>query len=930
MFNRESIKYLVMSFVIAFFLCPSCLEAQVKDWRPALAVGKVTKAPIIDGELDDKCWSECIEISPFMLKQARVTPYEPTLAYACRDSKKLYVAFKCYENNLNPDYGLTHKVIARSKVRDDKNLWKDDCVELFIRPNAASKNYFHLIVNTINNVYDSSLLQGAKWNSNAKIKVSKNKKFWVVEMAVPLSSFGKNAITNGTEWLVNFCREQKSFSEDSCWSPTFGSFLNVKHLGRMIFRENIVKIIFPKTFEKLTPGENILDMSAKMRRNGMVNVTTNIVFDNGNHFSKSKKYKLKANKTAQINHKFLLDTAQLNNPQNTSFKFNYQLADCADGKLLYQSAGFIQSTEKYSPLKTDVFLYNKRKDLYLARDSAHIIRLDIQRAKDISDSKIKNLELQVKLPAFIEIVNPLDGKRDYRSNPPLSFSKKKITIRSVPYNLYKMKFSADILYEMGRKSKEANQFLLMLHILKKTTNDKNYDMYFQSSAQINGEIGWEPERKIKIKMMKAAIGKKPKRVVILEWSTGMTRQLHWLTEKEKSLMFYNWKTAGFNVKALHEFGLVLYPAHERAQIRKYGIKIMRGMPTNSQNIFDRKYINMFLGADKYLKRNPQYKAINHEKKSQVKIICSTHVANSGSKYQKEFATWVGKLAKEYECLMFDHEVPVFKHYSCCFCNRCLQEFAKQYKIKGKIKRWHLLTRYKDKWVDFKCRQNAKIMGLIKKYAHQANPKCKLFMYCGYEKPLFHSHAGVNFKYCNNSVDVVTCGYGRPLDRISLTKKLIAPTQLVGGELIWWRHGGSYDLDKIRPRLFRRITDSLGGMFLFYTSYVDGRFWNAVGDISRLVSEYEKFFIKGKYGAGLVKVLSGGSVADVTVLKNSANERLIFVFNNTDKTKKFVLLNKRLPAKASCFEYYTKKEISSPSKINVVVPPQDVKVIVIKK
>lgn len=570
-------------------------SADVTEKSPFIAIGKAATAPVIDGRLNDKCWSECIEISPFMLKHARMNPYEMTHAYACWDFKKIYIAFKCYENNLNPDYGLTHKVIARSKIRDDKSLWKDDCVELFIRPNVTSRNYFHIIVNTINNIYDSSLLQGVKWDSNAEVKVSKNKKFWVVEMSLPFSSFGKNTISEGTEWLVNFCREQKSFAEDSCWSPTFGSFLNVEHLGRMVFRENSTKIILPKTFEKLTPGENTLNLSARARRNGAVNVTTNIVFTNGKRFSKSKKYQLKADKTVQIKHKFSLDNAQLNSPQNTSFKFNYQLADCADGKLLYQSAGFIQSTEKYSPLKTDVFLYNKQKDLYLARDSAHIVRMDIRRAKNLSGSEINNLELQMKLPSFIEIVNPLKGKRDHRSNPPLSFSKEKIKINSIPYNLYKMKFSTDILCEIGRKSKESNQILLMLHTLKKAAKDKNYSIYFQASAQIDGKVGREPERRINIRVMKAAIGKKPEKIVILEWSTGMTRQLHWLTEKEKSLMFYNWKTAGFNVKALHEFGLVLYPAGERAQIRKYGIKIMRGLPTNSQNIFDRKYINMFWG-----------------------------------------------------------------------------------------------------------------------------------------------------------------------------------------------------------------------------------------------------------------------------------------------------------------------------------------------
>ena len=930
MFKKENIKLLGLVLVIGFLLYPFGGEAQVKDWRPLLTVGKTTKPPVIDGKLDEKCWKECIEVAPFILKNARMSPYEPTYAYMCRDAENLYVAFKCYENNLNPDYGLTHKIIARSKVRDDKGIWKDDCVELFIKPDVSSKNYFHIIVNTINNVYDSSFSQGTKWDSHAKIKVAKNKKFWSVEMAIPVSSLKVGKVRDGENWLVNFCREQKSFAEDSCWSPTFGSFLNIKNLGRMIFRDRAVRIALPKTFEKLNPGDNSLDFSVEPDADLSVDVKTNIVFPNGKHFGNEKKYQLKGGKINEVRHKFILDRAQVDNPRNTHLKFNYQVVNRADGKLLYQSAGFIQSTEKYTPLKTNVFLYEKPKKLFLPQDSAHVLRFDIQHAKNLKAAKIKDIEMTIKLPAFIEIVNPLDGKRDYRSNPPLSFRNKKIKLKSVFYNLYKMRFSSGILYEMGRKSKEANQFLLMFHIKKDLAGNKNYKMSFRASAKINGKLALEPEREIKIEMMKAAGGKKPKRIIILEWSTGMTRPLHWFTEKEKSLMFYNWKTAGFNVKALHEFGLVLYPPRERAQIRKHGIKIMRGVPTNSQNIFDRKYINMFLGADKYLKRNPQYKAVNNERKSQSKIICSTHVANPQSEYQKEFAEWVGKLAREYECLMFDHEVPVFKHYSCCFCPRCLKEFSRQYNIKGKIKRWHLLTRYKDKWVDFKCRQNAQIMKLIRKYAHQANPKCKLFMYCGYEKPLFHSHAGVNFKYCNDSVDVVTCGYGRPVDRINLTKKLIAPTPLVGGECIWWRHGANYDLSKVRPRLFRRITDSLGGMFLFYTTYVDGRFWNAVGDISRLVSEYESFFINGKYGTDLVKVLSGGSIKDINVLKNSTNERLIFVFNDTGKTKKFTLLNKQLPAGAKCFDYYAGRKIINFTKINVIVPPQDVKVIIIKK
>jgi hypothetical protein len=80
----------------------------------------------------------------------------------------------------------------------------------------------------------------------------------------------------------------------------------------------------------------------------------------------------------------------------------------------------------------------------------------------------------------------------------------------------------------------------------------------------------------------------------------------------------------------------------------------------------------------------------------------------------------------------------------------------------------------------------------------------------------------------------------------------------------------------------------------------------------------------------VQVAAGGTAEDIAVLKNSANERLIFVFNATDNKRSFELKNKLLPVNSTCFDYYTGEQFNNPDNLQVTVPPQDVKVIIIKK
>ncbi|MCK4308252.1 hypothetical protein KAW50_08515, partial [candidate division WOR-3 bacterium] len=104
---------------------------------------KVKVSPKIDGKLNDLCWEKADKATDFILTSGS-SAKKQTTTYLAYDDKNLYIAFECQEPDITK---LTKKV----KVRDSGVLWKDDCIEIFLRP---EDDYFHFILNTLNTQFD--------------------------------------------------------------------------------------------------------------------------------------------------------------------------------------------------------------------------------------------------------------------------------------------------------------------------------------------------------------------------------------------------------------------------------------------------------------------------------------------------------------------------------------------------------------------------------------------------------------------------------------------------------------------------------------------------------------------------------------------------------------------------------------------------------
>ena len=205
----------------------------------SLNVGRCKKTPLIDGILNDPCWRE--EAREINLRDDRTgkKPKVETKVCITYDEENLYLAFSCWEPEME-------KIVSSVKKKDDIDLYKDDCVEIFIRRQSQTNSYYHLGINSLGTLCDAireyqMMSENTSWDSGAQVATSKGKQFWTVELSIPFSSLG-GKVRQGETWRVNFNRERYAEKELSSWSPTGGYFQRPQRFGTVCFGTEVAQV----------------------------------------------------------------------------------------------------------------------------------------------------------------------------------------------------------------------------------------------------------------------------------------------------------------------------------------------------------------------------------------------------------------------------------------------------------------------------------------------------------------------------------------------------------------------------------------------------------------------------------------------------------------------------------------------------------------
>lgn len=185
----------------------------------SITATKVSKAPVIDGKLDDEAWLIASQMGSKVVVDlndpATAIAVYPRVAYMAYDDTNLYLSYVIF----SPD--------ANKLETSGFAVTQNDEVEINVQP---AEKWYKVSVDAGGQV----LVRDGAFDG-VKVAMSKEGIRWVVEISIPF--VGLNAIPKaGDTWRVGlYGRQVAAGSFWITWNPTYGSFNNPDRYGYLVF-----------------------------------------------------------------------------------------------------------------------------------------------------------------------------------------------------------------------------------------------------------------------------------------------------------------------------------------------------------------------------------------------------------------------------------------------------------------------------------------------------------------------------------------------------------------------------------------------------------------------------------------------------------------------------------------------------------------------
>jgi len=208
---------------------PGQADAPAVETPRQMPVAKATAPPVVDGKLDDACWSRAPWSEPFVdIEGARKPkPLHQTRVKMLWDDKALYIAARLEEPHLQ----------GTLREHDSYIFHADNDFEVFIDPDGDGHDYGELELNALGTTWDLLLTKpyrnGGRALDSWEIKglqvrtalegtlndPSDTDTAWTVEIAIPWRTFreigGAEPPKLGDRWRINFSRVEWQWDESA-------------------------------------------------------------------------------------------------------------------------------------------------------------------------------------------------------------------------------------------------------------------------------------------------------------------------------------------------------------------------------------------------------------------------------------------------------------------------------------------------------------------------------------------------------------------------------------------------------------------------------------------------------------------------------------------------------------------------------------------
>ncbi len=943
----------IIYIVIVSFLS-LCTNAYDKNTTGMVVAGKTAIPPCIDGDLNDRCWTESIEITPFILSRQDQFAGEQTAAYITYDDQYLYLAFKCKESCLEPEGNRVHEFKNSESKKDSDGIWnKNDCVVFLLAPDIKKLDEcYEFFINGAGTVSDARC-QGKDlwesrdktWDSGIRAAARSGNGVWTVEAAIPLKSLNIKPAGNTTCGIV-LGRIEQSRNERSSWQPAAEGFHSQSSFAALKFvnaTPGISNIKIP-SFE---PGNNSLQL--EFQPVGQLNhlrISQHLQFIQGKNSIPVWK-DFTATAPTQVSADFnLANSGELTykwtyaNPSTMELFFSspaYRLssststieADVKGGKteifvngkspvngkaplvkgvnviaVKYDgdvSGGFnsngysipLDSGWKYSaneekgwndvsfndaswtvpPQKNGIvkgkgFLRKivmsnesviwpnwEKEGITMTRNGIQTL---ICMPRGVKGRELQDYTFYLEVPEDFTV----KGASSYYNKYKIRFSGPEAILRNNrKFNRYSAVFDQKLTFNNALPIHEQFVFLVKAPVTEKNPGS---ELYFHAVAA-SGAISEIPQ-KLKINLLPELNGIQPKKIIVQMWP-GCLHALSSQPMKEEI------------IDELIKMGV-------NESMMKLSGKLNQFLPFDFEPYcFD---------CTPYLKEHPDHAMLDSLGKAypaSKAYICPGRMLNDSvtQKYLHEgINTWLNKRGTIHN-VVFDYEHSVFNGTLSCYCPRCLDTFKEKFAINAKLTPEIIKERYPKEWTSFMNARMAGIAGIIYSCIKQSSPQTNFCVYSSYQSEFTKRAYGVDWSLLKGKIDLAICGYGRSVKMIEDTLQAIGPEIPLATGLIVF----PYDVAKrefptfcSEAQIMQMLCDGTGGIMIYDMNALDGRTFSALGNVTKFVSEHEKFFTPMQKDRKHQIVT--GLQEDNCVVLESDGKKLAILMNSSVMPKEFRL------------------------------------------
>ncbi len=134
------------AWIFGAFLCGAGIRPGAEAPLPVYVCPRIAREIVLDGRLSDPLWKTA-PIVRLVAADSAGPADQSTDVRLLSSATTLYVGFVCRDD-----------FVSGTKTEPDSDIYREECVEVFLNPSGASHQYYEIDVSPKNTVFDACIL----------------------------------------------------------------------------------------------------------------------------------------------------------------------------------------------------------------------------------------------------------------------------------------------------------------------------------------------------------------------------------------------------------------------------------------------------------------------------------------------------------------------------------------------------------------------------------------------------------------------------------------------------------------------------------------------------------------------------------------------------------------------------------------------------